>query len=70
MVVCPVAEPMVVAFAPGEHRPRPGQAHRELRSALHLYKDGVIFSSVADPDPLVRGMDPVPAPDPSIIMQK
>ena len=23
-----------------------------------------------DPDPLVRGMDPAPAPDPSIIMQK
>jgi hypothetical protein len=23
-----------------------------------------------DPDPLVRGMDPAPAPDPSIIVQK
>jgi hypothetical protein len=23
-----------------------------------------------DPDPLVRGMDPAPAPDPSIFMQK
>ncbi len=70
MVVGPVAEAVVVAFAPREHRPGPGQTHRELRAALHLYKNGVIFFSVADPDPLVRGMDPVPAPDPSIIMQK
>jgi hypothetical protein len=30
------------------------------------------YSSVAEPDPLVRGMDPAPAPapDPSIIKQK
>jgi hypothetical protein len=27
-------------------------------------------SGVADPDPLVRGMDPDPAPDPTIIKQK
>ncbi len=35
---------------------------------------GKVFSSVADPDPLVRGMDLNPAldpdPDPSIIIQK
>jgi hypothetical protein len=29
-----------------------------------------MFLGILDPDPLVRGMDPDPAPDPSIIMQK
>ncbi len=29
-----------------------------------------MFLGLPDPDPLVRGMDPDPAPDPSIIMQK
>jgi hypothetical protein len=31
-------------------------------------KNRLVPNSVADPDPLVRGMDP--DPDPSIIMQK
>ncbi len=29
-----------------------------------------MFLGLQDPDPLVRGMDPDPAPDPSIILQK
>jgi hypothetical protein len=29
-----------------------------------------MFFGLADPDPLVRGMDPDPAPDPSISKQK
>jgi len=29
-----------------------------------------MFLGLPDPDPLVRGMDPDPAPDPSIIIQK
>ncbi len=35
-----------------------------LRIRIHM------FLGLPDPDPLVRGMDPDPAPDPSIIMQK
>ncbi len=37
-----------------------------LRIRLRIH----MFLSLPDPDPLVRGMDPAPAPDPSIIMQK
>jgi hypothetical protein len=29
-----------------------------------------MFLGLMDPDPLVRGMDPAPDPDPSIIKQK
>ncbi len=29
-----------------------------------------MFLGLLDPDPVVRGRDPVPAPDPSIIKQK
>jgi hypothetical protein len=29
-----------------------------------------MFLGLPDPDPLVRGMDPDPTPDPSIIMLK
>jgi hypothetical protein len=29
-----------------------------------------MFLGLPDPDPLVRGMDPAPDPDPSIITQK
>jgi hypothetical protein len=29
-----------------------------------------MFLSLPDPDPYVRGTDPAPAPDPSIIEQK
>jgi hypothetical protein len=35
-----------------------------LRIRIHM------FLGLPDPDPLVRGMDPAPHPDPSIIMQK
>jgi hypothetical protein len=39
--------------------PDPDPLHR-----IHM------FLGLLDPDPLVRGMDPDPAPDPSIIMPK
>jgi hypothetical protein len=29
-----------------------------------------MFMSLPDPDPLVRGMDPAPAPDPSLFSHK
>jgi hypothetical protein len=35
-----------------------------LRIRIH------VFLGLLDPDPLVRGMDPDPAPDPSIIKHK
>ncbi len=38
-----------------------------LRIRIHRIH---MFLGLQDPDPLVRGMDPDPAPDPSIIMQK
>ncbi len=38
-----------------------------LRIRIHRIH---MFLGLPDPDPLVRGMDPDPAPDPSTIMQK
>jgi hypothetical protein len=40
-----------------------------IRSRLRIHRIHM-FLGLQDPDPLVRGMDPDPAPDPSIIMQK
>jgi hypothetical protein len=35
----------------------------------HLPEDFILKGSVADPDPLIRGTDPAPEQDPSIIKQ-
>jgi hypothetical protein len=39
------------------------------RSRIRIHRTHM-FLSLQDPDPLVKGMDPVPDPDPSVIMQK
>jgi hypothetical protein len=40
-----------------------------LRIRIRIHRI-YMFLGLLDPDPLVRGMDPDPAPDPSIITQK